>query len=108
MRARQIKPAPWRLRWLALSYAVFVLGVCSYVLVWHVVTQPSGAWYWAEPLCLVAQPSARLVAAIEPVSGPVGSLLCVLASGVQAGVVFLLCAWIDRVMARRWSLQRTV
>src|SRR5690606_6130248 len=103
MRARSVNPAPWRVRGLALSYAVFVSGVCSYVVVWHLVAQPSAS-YWAEPLCLVARPLTHLIAAIESTSGPLGSVLCIVAGAVQAGVFFAICAWIDRALARRGRL----
>jgi|SRR5690606_23243571 hypothetical protein len=93
-------PTPWRVRWLALSYAVFVLGAASYVFVWYIVTRPDG-WYWAEPLCLVARPLAGVVPLIEPTPGPMGALLCVLAGAVQAALLFGVCAWIDRALARR-------
>src|SRR5690606_38239311 len=74
-----------------------------YVVVWHLVAQPSAS-YWAEPLCLVARPLTHLIAAIESTSGPLGSVLCIVAGAVQAGVFFAICAWIDPALARRGRL----
>jgi hypothetical protein len=89
------RAVPWRFRWAAVAYLVLVVGVTVFVYVAASSHQDdasfAGVW-----LIIVTLP----VSMVLGLTGPAPFEVLVALGVAQAGLVFLLCWWLDRRWAR--------